>query len=87
MSRFAYDDALKEIWGYVGLANKYIDLTMPWKLGEEGDRERLSNVLYNLCESLKCIALFLRPFMPAKALEIWEQLGLKGKLSIDSLRP
>lgn len=84
MSRFAYDDALKEIWGYVGLANKYIDLTMPWKLGEEGDRERLSNVLYNLCESLKCIALFLRPFMPAKALEIWEQLGLKGKLSIDS---
>ena len=84
MSRFAYDEALREIWAYIGLANKYIDITMPWKLGEEGEKDRLSNVLYNLCEALKNIALLVAPFMPEKSFEIWEQLGLKDKLSIDS---
>lgn len=86
MSRFAYDEALKEIWGYVSKANKYIDVTMPWKLGEEGDKSRLSNVLYNLCESLKNIALFIAPFMPRKAEEIWEQLGLKSALDLGSFK-
>lgn len=84
MSRFAYDEALREIWGYISLANKYIDVTMPWKLGEEGEKDRLSNVLYNLCGALKNIALLVAPFMPEKSFEIWEQLGLKDKLSMDS---
>lgn len=78
MDNFAFDDTLKCIWAFIGRANKYIDETEPWKLGREGDVDRLDAVLRTLWESLRLAAVLTAPFMPDTASRIWNQLGLTG---------
>lgn len=78
LGRFAFDEALKSLWHFIGRANKYIDETEPWKLGREGDIERLDAVLATLWESLRLSAILVAPFMPGTAQRIWDQLGLCG---------
>jgi len=78
MDRLELHHALEELWRYMGICNKYINDREPWKL--EGDE--LSNVLYNLLEALRCIAILITPFMPGTAGKMNEQLGVKpGKLA------
>lgn len=78
MDAFALDEALKILWAFISAGNKYIDETEPWKLGKEGDIERLDAVLRTLWEALRLCALLVAPFMPGSALRMWQQLGLKG---------
>ncbi len=78
LDRFAFDEALKALWGFVGRANKYIAETEPWRLGREGDVERLDSVLRTLWETLRLSAILVAPFMPGTAARIWNQLGLEG---------
>jgi methionyl-tRNA synthetase len=63
---------------FISRSNKYIDETQPWKLGKEGEIERLDAVLRTLWESLRLSAVLVAPFMPQTAARIWEQLGLTG---------
>lgn len=77
MDSFEFSEALKEIWQFIGRANKYIDETAPWVLArEEGKRERLNTVLYNLVESLRVISIHISPFMPNTPGKIRKQLGI-----------
>ncbi|MGB9976636.1 methionine--tRNA ligase [Thermovenabulum sp.] len=77
MDSFEFSEALKEIWQFIGRANKYIDETAPWVLArEEGKRERLNTVLYNLAESLRVISIHISPFMPNTPGKIRKQLGI-----------
>ncbi|MBL3593182.1 MAG: methionine--tRNA ligase [Synergistaceae bacterium] len=78
MERMAFDEALKALWALIGRGNKYIDATMPWKLGKEGQTERLASVLSVLCTVLRQAALLVSPVMPATARTMWRQLGLAG---------
>ena len=79
MDNYQFDDALKALWSMIGRANKYIDETMPWKLGkDESLAARLDTVLATLAEELKLAALMLAPVMPKTAVKIWAQLGLSG---------
>ncbi|MEG1642311.1 MAG: methionine--tRNA ligase, partial [Synergistaceae bacterium] len=78
LDRFAFDDALKSLWAFISRNNKYIDETQPWKLGKEGETERLDAVLRTLWESLRLSAVLLAPYMPETASKIWSQLGLDG---------
>ena len=78
MDLFAFDEALKDLWSLVRRGNKYIDETMPWKLGKEGQTERLASVLSVLCTVLRQAALLVSPVMPATARTMWRQLGLAG---------
>ncbi|MCD8162397.1 MAG: methionine--tRNA ligase [Synergistaceae bacterium] len=78
MERFAFDDALKCLWAFISRANKYIDETEPWRIGREGEVERLDAVLRTLWESLRLAAVLVAPFMPDTAAKIWSQLGLDG---------
>lgn len=78
MDRFAFDEALKILWVFISRSNKYIDETEPWKLGRNGEIERLDAVLRTLWESLRLSAILAAPFMPETSARIWEQLGLTG---------
>lgn len=78
MESFAFDEALRQIWAFIGRANKYIDETMPWKLNKEGNTKRLDEVLHSLYEALRLSALLVAPVMPETAAKIWGQLGLFG---------
>lgn len=76
MNRLEFHKALELIWGLVRAANQYIEETAPWKLNKEKSPQ-LGNVLYNLAESLRFIAVLVSPFMPSTSEKILLQLGIK----------
>ncbi|WP_029166016.1 methionine--tRNA ligase [Aminiphilus circumscriptus] len=80
MDRYAFDEALKSIWILVGRGNKYIDDTMPWKLGKEENTERLGTVLNTLCRVLRTVAYLVAPFIPDSAARMVDQLGLDAEI-------
>ena len=70
-------DAIDDIFSLLRRANKYIDETEPWILGrEDGDHERLKEVLYNLLEAIRFAAVLLKPFMPDTSKAIHDQLNI-----------
>jgi methionyl-tRNA synthetase len=74
MDKLELHHALEEIFAYIRTANKYINEKEPWKL--EG--KALGNVLYNLLEGIRMIAILVDPFMPETAEKIDRQLGVKA---------
>ena len=69
-------DAITEIFTAIKRCNKYIDETEPWVLTkDEANSARLSEVMYNLCDSIITAASLLEPFMPRTAKAISEQLN------------
>ena len=76
MSTLRVADAITEIFGIFKRCNKYIDETEPWVLAkDEAKSDRLSNVLYNLVESITIGASLLQPYMPETAEKIVKQLN------------
>ena len=76
MDDFHVADALEAIFSAARRSNKYIDETTPWLLAKDEDkRARLGTVLYNLLESIRIIAVQLKPFMPDTSDKILEQLN------------
>ncbi|SDF01544.1 methionine--tRNA ligase [Sporolituus thermophilus] len=81
MEHMEINAALKEVWGLIGRANKYIDETAPWALAKDAAKKsRLNTVLYNLAEVLRIVSILISPFMPATAPKIWSQLGIEENL-------
>ena len=75
MEELRVADALTELFVLFKRCNKYIDETEPWVLAkDEAKKERLSEVLYNLTESICIGANLLKPFMPSTADRILLQL-------------
>ncbi|HVM49415.1 MAG TPA: methionine--tRNA ligase [Candidatus Acidoferrum sp.] len=71
--------ALQAIWSLVARANQYVDHTAPFKLAKEPAKaERLDEVLYNLAEVCRVLAVLLWPFLPGTSGKIYAQLGLAG---------
>ena len=71
--------ALQSIWALVTRANQYVEETAPFKLAKDpAQAQRLDEVLYNLTEACRVIAVLLWPFLPTTATKIYEQLGLTG---------
>jgi methionyl-tRNA synthetase len=69
--------ALQSIWSLIGRANQYVEQTAPFKLAKDPSKSgRLDQVLYNLAETCRVLAVLLWPFMPATAEKIYAQLGL-----------
>ncbi|MDR5659207.1 methionine--tRNA ligase [Serpentinicella sp. ANB-PHB4] len=77
MDKLQFHEALEEIWKVIRRTNKYIDETTPWILGKDVDKKaRLNEVLYNLVDSIRIIAILIKPFMEHTSNKIWTQLGL-----------
>ena len=79
-------DAITEIFALFKRCNKYIDETTPWALAkDEAQKDRLSEVLYNLTESILIGASLLASFLPETADRIAAQLNgeLRGCEELD----
>jgi len=73
MDSFQLHHGLQEIFKFVRECNRYINQKEPWKLtGRE-----LGQVIYNLAEGLRIIAILIEPFLPETAGKINKQLGVK----------
>ena len=75
MNSMRVADALTEVFTLFRRCNKYIDETEPWVLAKSEDKKnRLSEVLYNLVESIVIGANLLKPFMPETSEKILMEL-------------
>jgi methionyl-tRNA synthetase len=74
-------EALAELWGFVGEANRFVDAEQPWtiaraaKAGDEEAARRLRDVLGDLVEACRLVGLAAAPVMPAVGPRLFEQLG------------
>ena len=91
---FLLHDALKAVWQTVARANEYVDRQAPWKLAKDpADRSALESALSTLIRQLARQAVYLWPFMPGKAEELWKSIGAPGSPGaarfpdLDSLDP
>ena len=76
MEKYAFQNALAEVFKIISRANKYIDENAPWVLAKSEDsKPRLAKVLYNLLETIRVCSGLLKPFMPDTAAEIARRLG------------
>ena len=76
MEKYAFQNALAEVFKVISRANKYIDENAPWVLAKSEDsKPRLAKVLYNLLETIRVCGGLLKPFMPDTAAEIARRLG------------
>lgn len=73
-------EALENIWRVIQRANKYIDETTPWILAkDESKRARLASVMYNLCESIRIVSIFLQPYLTKTPEKIFAKLGIQDE--------
>jgi len=63
-----------------------VDQTAPFKLAKDpAQAKRLEEVLYNLAEACRVLAVLLHPFLPGTSARIYAQLGLgPGPEKIDA---
>jgi len=79
---FLLHEALKAVWQTVARGNEYVDRQAPWKLAKDpAKRAELESTLATLMRQLARHAVYLYPFMPRKAEELWESLGAKDPIA------
>ena len=80
MDELRVNDAISEVFTLFRRCNKYIDETEPWVLAkDEAKKDRLSQVMYNLTESIVIGASLLAPYMPDTAEKIFKQLNTSAR--------
>src|SRR3990170_4881371 len=73
--------ALTAVWDIVARANQYLVEKEPWALEKDGSRRaELAGILYASAETLRIVAVLIRPIMPGAAERLWEQLGVEETL-------
>ncbi|MCW5202786.1 methionine--tRNA ligase [Desulfobulbus sp. N2] len=82
MNAFEFHKALQSIWEVIGMLNRFIVTNAPWELAKDPDQAgRLNTVLYFLADSLRLLALVLRPVMPTAADKMAAALGQEKELA------
>jgi methionyl-tRNA synthetase len=70
-----YNQALQRIWLQVlNPANQYVERTAPWKLVKT-DANAARQVLFDLVEQLRVVAILLKPFLPRLAETIYRSFN------------
>jgi methionyl-tRNA synthetase len=74
-------EALQSVWEMIGNGNEYVDRRAPWKLAKDASlNAELDETLWSLVRQLARQCIYLAPFMPKKADELWGQLGAPGSV-------
>ena len=80
-------EALAHVWEAEARSNEYVQQEAPWVLARDpARRAELDAVLFALARQLARQAVALAPFMPAKAQELWSQLGGGGAVADAGIR-
>ncbi|HYM84727.1 MAG TPA: methionine--tRNA ligase, partial [Candidatus Dormibacteraeota bacterium] len=78
---FLLHEGLAELWSLVGAANRLVEAEQPWALakaargGDEPAEVRLREVLGDLVEACRVVALAAAPFIPSTSPRVLGQLG------------
>lgn len=80
MNNLEIGAAIDVIFEVLRRCNKYIDETTPWILAKDEEKKaRLETVLYNLLESIRVCAIYLKPYLPDTSDNILNQLNISDK--------
>ncbi|MEO7196945.1 MAG: class I tRNA ligase family protein [Solirubrobacterales bacterium] len=72
--------ALEVTWAAVRRLNRYVEERRPWDLAkDDGTREELDVVLYNLAEGLRVVTLLLHAYMPRSTGLLLDALAEDGR--------
>ncbi len=80
MDEVAPGKALSCLWKLIGEADRFVEETKPWELYKKNEKEKLSGVLWTLCETLRIVSIHIYPFMPETAEKLREKLGFEKSL-------
>lgn len=76
MDQYKVSDALEEIMKVLRQANKFIDVTEPWNLNKDSNKQdELDGVLYELIETIRITTTLLQAFIPETASRIYDQIN------------
>ena len=76
MDGFALEAGAAAAFRLVDAANEYITRTEPWALARDGTRaDELSQVLFDVAEAVRVVAVLLLPIMPRSAAEMLRRVG------------
>jgi len=70
LDNYEFDKALNEIFAFIDVCNEYVQSKKPWETKDK-------NVLYELADSIKAIAILLWPFIPSTSEKIANQFSFK----------
>ena len=82
MSSYDFSGALRAVWSFLSVLNRWIDTKAPWALAKKDEKEELARVLYCLAEGLRIAAVMISPVMPNAARAIRERLGLAPEAQV-----
>lgn len=86
MDHLNVSEALEVVVQLARHANKYIDVSEPWNLKKDPEKQDvLDHVLYHLLETIRYVAITLQPFLPDTSLKILQQIGVSDA-SFESLQ-
>ncbi len=77
MEKMEFSIALSSVWQLISRTNKYIDETEPWKLAKaEEKKDELASVMVHLADTLRRVAILLKPFLTQTPDKILRQLNV-----------
>jgi len=80
MNNLEIGAAIDVIFDVLRRCNKYIDETTPWILAkDDSQKSRLETVLYNLLESIRVCAIYLKVYLPDTSDNILNELKIKDE--------
>ncbi len=80
--------ALDAIWEVVRELNRHVERSKPWELAKDASRsDELDQVLYDLADGLRSVAVALYSFVPVTASAILAALGQPSDTSWDEVAP
>ena len=87
MAKVDFTGAATAVQKLAHRANAYIDETEPFRMAKDpARREELAQVMYNLLEAIRIIALYFAAFMPNTSAEVYRRLGLGDITAVDDIR-
>ncbi|KAG4301113.1 hypothetical protein PCK1_002812 [Pneumocystis canis] len=75
MIRFQFHIALEKIFNFIALINKFFQDFEPWKYKHEPSK--VDPIIFRTLEAIRLSGILLIPFIPNKASEILDQLGVE----------
>lgn len=80
MEKMEFSVALSSVWQLISRCNKFIDETQPWVLAKDEEKKAvLADVMVHLAESLRRVAVLLKPFLTRTPDKIFAQLNVASE--------
>ena len=88
VSTLGGDRRARAIWDVVRELNRHVERRKPWELAKDDSRrDELDQVLYDLADGLRSVAVALYSFVPETASAILAALGQPSDTSWDEVAP